>query len=248
MESSAVPPLVSFDYMKTMHQLTPSSPAIENRKVKSKMEKEKLSPSSSVHDDDSNASEERKSKSIHARRKIKSSNKQNHNTMTPMEIDDLQSPSKNTASSSQLQSIVQRPAKCCAKTVQNKMVQKFLSIPITIGIFLIIKKIFLHHQELEYFFTWMEQHPNKGMAAYLLIYPFHMVLFLPGTPLVMGAGYIFKIRFGWLWGVSLCSIITLFGSLIGSIQCFLLGRYCMRSSVRRWSKKYPLFEPIDAGK
>lgn len=147
------------------------------------------------------------------------------------------------------QSIMQTaPVQIFLRIAQNSIVQKFLSIPISIFIFILVKKIFFQHKSLEFFFTWMEKHPNKGMAAYLIIYPFHMLLFLPGTPLVMGAGYIFMIRFGWLLGVSLCSVVTLFGSLIGSIWCFLLGRYCMRSSVRRWSKKYPLFDPIDAGK
>jgi hypothetical protein len=131
---------------------------------------------------------------------------------------------------------------------QNSLVRKLLSMIFSLFFIIIIKKVIGHHKELEYFFTWMEQHPNKGMAAYFMIYPFHMLFFLPGTPLVMGAGYIFKIRFGWLWGVTLCSLITLLGSLIGSVMCFLLGRYCFRSSVRRWSKKYPLFDPIDAGK
>ena len=144
--------------------------------------------------------------------------------------------------------IMQLPIRIVRKTAQNSMVQKFMSIPVSICLFLLIKKVFLHHKSLENFFVWMEEHPNKGMAAYLIIYPFHMLLFFPGTPLVMGAGYIFTIRFGWLIGISLCSIITLFGSLIGSIMCFLVGRYCMRSTVRRWSKKYPLFDPIDAGK
>lgn len=142
---------------------------------------------------------------------------------------------------------LETPKTYCLKIIRNQLLQKLLTIPISIIVLFILKKIFAQHKSLEYFFIWMEQHPNKGMAAYLIIYPFHMLVFLPGTPLVMGAGYIFMIRFGWFWGVSLCSIITLLGSLIGSIMCFLLGRYCMRSSVRRWSKKYPLFDPIDAG-
>jgi len=73
----------------------------------------------------------------------------------------------------------------------------------------------------------------------------HMVLCLPGTPLVMGAGFVFKVQYGWLAGVAFCSIVTLLGSLLGSVICFLLGRYCFRTSVRRYSKKYPIFEPID---
>ena len=155
--------------------------------------------------------------------------------------------SNNKNNNTLLQQTIQIPKQYVLKILSNSIVQKVITIPLSLLLFILFKKIFLGHHSLEYFFTWMEQHPNKGMAAYLIIYPFHMILFLPGTPLVMGAGYIFKIRFGWLWGVSLCSVITLFGSLIGSIQCFLLGRYCMRGTVRRWSKKYPLFDPIDAG-
>ncbi len=234
--STQVPPLISFDYMKSQ-QLTPSrdidisvnhglttiptttnstSGTTSNRKV-SKLQIEKSTVQSLSIDDE-----------------IDSDFKDN---------DDKKKNNISIANSTQKIPFM----RSCLKIIQNKLIQKFISIPLSIFIFIIIKKIFLHHQSLEYFFTWMEQHPNKGMAVYLIIYPFHMLLFLPGTPLVMGAGYIFKLRFGWLWGVSLCSIITLFGSLIGSMMCFLLGRYCMRSSVRRWSKKYPLFEPIDAG-
>jgi hypothetical protein len=242
--STQVPPLISFDYMKS-HQLSPSrdtdisvnhgvttiptntnstSGTTSNRKIsKVQIEKSKPQPSSidDEIDNDFNDNDDKKKNNISIANAI--------NT-TPIIL---------------TQKIPFM--KSCLKIIQNKMIQKILSIPLSIVIFIIIKKVFLHHQSLEYFFTWMEKHPNKGMAAYLIIYPFHMLLFLPGTPLVMGAGYIFKLRFGWLWGVSLCSIITLFGSLIGSMMCFLLGRYCMRSSVRRWSKKYPLFDPIDAG-
>jgi len=133
------------------------------------------------------------------------------------------------------------------KIIRNSILRKISTMPLSILIFLLFKRYFLNPSVLESFFAWMETHPNKGMAAYLIIYPFHMLLLIPGTPLVMGAGYVFKLRFGWLWGVAICSFITLLGSLIGSVMCFLLGRYCMRGIVRRWSKKYPMFEAIDAG-
>lgn len=92
----------------------------------------------------------------------------------------------------------------------------------------------------------MEGHPTEGLIAYTLLYPFHMVLLLPGSPLVLGAGFIFKTQYGWVYGVLLCSILTLLGSLLGSIICFFLGRYWIRDAVRRWSRKYPLFDAIDA--
>lgn len=130
------------------------------------------------------------------------------------------------------------------RTMQNPIIQKVLSLVATL-LFMIMLKNLMKPSLLHSFFIWMEEHPMKGLAAYMIIYPLHMVFILPGTPLCMGAGFVFKLRYGWVVGVTFCSIITLLGSLVGSVVCFLLGRYCFRSSVRRWSKKYPLFEPID---
>jgi len=130
------------------------------------------------------------------------------------------------------------------RTIQNPLVQKLLSLVGSIVIIILIKKL-MRPGLLHEFLIWMENHPIKGLVAYLIIYPLHMVLILPGTPLCMGAGFVFKVQYGWLVGVSFCSMVTLFGSLLGSLICFLLGRYCFRTSVRRWSKKYPMFDPID---
>ncbi len=126
----------------------------------------------------------------------------------------------------------------------NPIMQKVISLLGTL-LFLVMVKKLMKPSLLRAFFIWMEEHPMKGLAAYMIIYPLHMVLMLPSTPLCMGAGFVFKLRYGWVLGVTICSLVSLFGSLIGSVACFLMGRYCFRSSVRRWSKKYPLFEPID---
>ena len=130
------------------------------------------------------------------------------------------------------------------RSMQNPLVQKLLSLVGSIVIIVLLKKL-MRPGLLHEFLIWMENHPIKGLVAYLIIYPLHMVLILPGTPLCMGAGFVFKVQYGWLVGVSFCSMVTLFGSLLGSLICFLLGRYCFRTSVRRWSKKYPMFDPID---
>jgi len=127
----------------------------------------------------------------------------------------------------------------------NPIFQKFGSIVFTITCFAFLQR-FLRPSAMEEFLSWMEVHPIKGIIGYTLIYPFHMIFFFPGTPLVMGGGFVFKLRFGWVGGVLLCSIVSLFGSLIGSVMCFLLGRYWIRGIVRRWAKKYPIFDAIDA--
>lgn len=127
---------------------------------------------------------------------------------------------------------------------KNPILQKILSLIGSLMFVFIIKKA-LKPSLLKGFLIWMEHHPYRGLLAYLCIYPLHMVLLLPGTPLVMGAGFVFKVQYGWVLGVAFCSLVTLFGSLMGSVICFLLARYCIRSTVRRWSKKYPVFDPID---
>ena len=124
------------------------------------------------------------------------------------------------------------------------IVNKVISLLISIAVLLILKKL-VRPSVLQDFLIWMEDHPIRGLVAYMIVYPLHMVVLLPSTPLVMGAGFVFKVQYGWFGGVSFCSFVTLFGSLMGSIVCFLLARYCIRARVRRWSKRYPMFDPID---
>jgi uncharacterized membrane protein YdjX (TVP38/TMEM64 family) len=66
-------------------------------------------------------------------------------------------------------------------------------------------------------------------------------------PLTLGGGYVYKVTYGWLWGVTFGTIISTAGSLLGSCSCFVLGRYIMRDRVRKWGRKYPLFDAIDIG-
>jgi len=43
------------------------------------------------------------------------------------------------------------------------------------------------------------------------------------------------------------TVVSVLGSGIGAVMCFLLGRYLMRERVRKWIRKYPLFDAIDVG-
>jgi len=67
-------------------------------------------------------------------------------------------------------------------------------------------------------------------------------------PLTLGGGYVYKVTYGWVWGIAAGTIISTAGSLLGSCSCFILGRYIMRDRVRKWGRKYPLFDAIDIGK
>lgn len=106
------------------------------------------------------------------------------------------------------------------------------------------KQLFGAHR-IEKFLLWVKEHPGTGAAAFVVVYGTCVVLLLPGTPLTLGGGYVYKITYGLAGGVTISTILSLAGSLIGSCTCFILGRYIMRDRVRKWGRKYPLFDSID---
>jgi hypothetical protein len=98
------------------------------------------------------------------------------------------------------------------------------------------------------FLVWVQGHPFQGLFAFLVVIATGVILMIPiGTPLTLGCGYIYKGAYGWKLGVAVATIISMAGSALGAVTCFLLGRYMMRDQVRKWIRKYPLFDAIDAG-
>lgn len=99
------------------------------------------------------------------------------------------------------------------------------------------------------FLQWVQENPTKGLVALLLLIAVAVIFMVPiGTPLTVGCGYIYKGAYGWKIGLTVATIVSMGGSALGAICCFLLGRYLMRDQVRQWIKKYPLFDAIDVGK
>jgi uncharacterized membrane protein YdjX (TVP38/TMEM64 family) len=86
------------------------------------------------------------------------------------------------------------------------------------------------------------------LFAFVAVIAAAVVLLIPiGTPLTLGCGYIYKAAYGWTWGLMVATAVSMTGSALGAIACFLLGRYLMRDQVRLWIRKYPLFDAIDIG-
>lgn len=107
---------------------------------------------------------------------------------------------------------------------------------------------FLRPDFAERFLQWVQDHPLKGIVAFFLVIATAVVLMIPiGTPLTVGCGYIYKGAYGWKLGLTLATLVSLGGSALGAVICFLLGRYLMREQVRKWVRKYPLFDAIDMG-
>jgi hypothetical protein len=100
----------------------------------------------------------------------------------------------------------------------------------------------------ERFLVWVQAYPARGLFAFLLVIATGVVLMIPvGTPLTIGCGYVYKGAYGWIIGVTIATVISMVGSALGAVTCFLLGRYLMRDQVRKWIRKYPLFDAIDSG-
>jgi hypothetical protein len=98
------------------------------------------------------------------------------------------------------------------------------------------------------FLTWVQSNPAWGLGAILLVIAGAVVSMVPiGTPLTVGCGYIYRGVYGWRLGLFVATGISMLGSCLGAIICFLLGRYLMREQVRKWVSKYPLFDAIDIG-
>ena len=99
------------------------------------------------------------------------------------------------------------------------------------------------------FLLWVESNPGWGIWAFIVVIAGGVVTMVPvGTPLTVGCGYIYRGVYGWRLGIFVATIVSMFGSALGAVICFLIGRYLMRETVQRWVRKYPLFDAIDVGK
>jgi len=101
-------------------------------------------------------------------------------------------------------------------------------------------------QGIDAFLEWIENNPIPGVFAFIFVYFIATVLFIPGSILTLGCGFIFANVFGLGLGVVLASIAVFIGASSGAIVAFLLGRYLFRDWVLGLTVKYPLFEAVDA--
>lgn len=99
------------------------------------------------------------------------------------------------------------------------------------------------------FLLWVEIHPGLGIGAIMVVIAIAVVTLIPiGTPLTLGCGYIYRGVYGWKMGIFVSTAVSMLGSCLGAVICFLLGRYLMRETVQQWVRKYPLFDAINVGK
>ena len=98
---------------------------------------------------------------------------------------------------------------------------------------------------IDSFLEWIEDNPAAGIFAFMAVYFVATVLFIPGSILTLGAGFVFANTFGLGAGVLLGTLSVFIGAGSGAVVSFLLGRYLLRDWVSGLTKKYTLFEALD---
>jgi uncharacterized membrane protein YdjX (TVP38/TMEM64 family) len=90
---------------------------------------------------------------------------------------------------------------------------------------------------LQGFGEWISGLGTIGGVLYGVFYVIAALLFVPGLPLTLGAGYLF----GFLWGTILVSV----ASTAAAGLAFLIARHLARPSVEKLARKNPKFDAID---
>lgn len=96
------------------------------------------------------------------------------------------------------------------------------------------------------FLEWIEENPGPGVVAFIVVYFGATVLFIPGSILTLGAGFVFANAFGLGPGLLLGSLAVFVGASSGAMVSFMLGRYLLRDCMGSLSKKYVLLAALDS--
>ena len=132
------------------------------------------------------------------------------------------------------------------KKVVSSLVFTLLFLLICDSIFVAPENRILRPDFSQSFLKWVQKHPAQGLVWILIFMASAVIFMIPiGTPITIGCGYIYKGAYGWRAGVTIATLVSMAGSALGAVICFLLGRYLMREQVRKWIRKYPLFDAID---
>ena len=98
---------------------------------------------------------------------------------------------------------------------------------------------------IQTFLEWIEENPGPGVLSFIVVYFVATILFVPGSILTLGAGFVFANAFGLGPGVLLGTGSVFIGASAGAIVSFLLGRFLLRDWVTGLTKKYAIFEALD---
>eukprot|EP00586_Coscinodiscus_wailesii_P022613 CAMPEP_0172520674 /NCGR_PEP_ID=MMETSP1066-20121228/292140_1 /TAXON_ID=671091 /ORGANISM="Coscinodiscus wailesii, Strain CCMP2513" /LENGTH=291 /DNA_ID=CAMNT_0013303471 /DNA_START=37 /DNA_END=912 /DNA_ORIENTATION=+ len=137
-----------------------------------------------------------------------------------------------------------------ANSNKRNMIKKIAIAVVLIGfiVYVIIDSLTTQNVKkgIDIFFTWIEINPAAGLFAFMGVYFVATVLFIPGSILTLGGGFVFSNAFGLGLGVLMATVAVFVGASLGATAAFLLGRYLLRDWVQKLTTKYPVFEAIDS--
>ena len=101
---------------------------------------------------------------------------------------------------------------------------------------------------------WLSSNLIIGVFVVIIVYILATILFIPGSILTIGTGYAFhqalqqqQYSKSIILAVLLSSVAVFVGATLGSILCFLLGRYIFRDVVVQMANRYEIFRAVDRG-
>lgn len=136
------------------------------------------------------------------------------------------------------------------KSSKRKKLTKIVLFLVLVGfiIYVIIDSLRDQHlrQISQSFLEWVHNNPVAGIFSFVGVYFLATVLFVPGSILTLGSGFVFANVFGLGLGLLFSTIAVFIGAATGSIAAFLFGRYLFRNGVQNISKRYKVFEAVDS--
>jgi len=137
------------------------------------------------------------------------------------------------------------PATWCRKIPPAKAITALAFIGLVIFVIIDYQTNGYVRDFISNFLVWVESNPAKGVFAFMAVYIVATVLFVPGSILTLGSGFVFANAFGLGIGVLLATVAVFVGASIGALMAFLLGRYLLRNWVKTLTHKYKIFQAID---
>jgi len=122
------------------------------------------------------------------------------------------------------------------KRRSGSIIRLAIGAAVVVLIFVLVR-LFNVQELFKSLLSWIEQTGFWGALIFIGLYILATVLFVPGSLLTLGAGFVF--------GVVLGTVYVSIGSVIGATLAFLLGRYLARDWVRGKVETNPRFRAID---
>jgi uncharacterized membrane protein YdjX (TVP38/TMEM64 family) len=98
---------------------------------------------------------------------------------------------------------------------------------------------------LDTFLEWVEENAVAGIFVFTLVYAVATILFIPGSILTLGAGFVFSSAFGLGVGLLIGSLVVFVGAASGALVSFILGRHVGRAWVTRLAQKYSILAALE---